>query len=80
MITREKDPPNLEMPFANLDGFITPNEQFYVRCHFPIPEIARNSDWHLKIEGAVDRPFELRYDELLPDENAHDRGNTGVRR
>ena len=63
MIIREREPPNLEMPFANLDGFITPNEQFYVRCHFPIPEITE-SDWCLRIEGAVDRPFEVRYDEL----------------
>ena len=51
------------MPFAHLDGFITPNDQFYVRCHFPIPEI-NGRDWRLKIEGAVDRPFELRYGEI----------------
>ena len=63
MIIRQEEPPNLEMPFGHLNGFITPNEQFYVRCHFPIPEIAER-DWRLKIEGAVDRPFELRYDEL----------------
>ena len=63
MIIREKEPPNLEMPFANLDGFITPNEQFYVRCHFPIPEIDERA-WRLKIEGAVDRPFELQYDQV----------------
>jgi DMSO/TMAO reductase YedYZ molybdopterin-dependent catalytic subunit len=63
MIIREKEPANLEMPFGSLDGFITPNEQFYVRCHFPIPSI-ETRDWWLKIEGAVDRPFELSYDEL----------------
>jgi DMSO/TMAO reductase YedYZ molybdopterin-dependent catalytic subunit len=63
VIIREKEPVNLEMPFASLDGFITPNEQFYVRCHFPIPEITEH-DWRLRIEGTVDRPFELRYDEL----------------
>jgi DMSO/TMAO reductase YedYZ molybdopterin-dependent catalytic subunit len=64
MIIREKEPANLEMPFAMLDGFITPNERFYVRCHFPIPQIEVR-DWRLKIEGAVDRPLELTYDELL---------------
>jgi DMSO/TMAO reductase YedYZ molybdopterin-dependent catalytic subunit len=63
VIIREREPVNLEMPFASLDGFITPNEQFYVRCHFPIPEITER-DWCLRIQGAVDRPFELRYDEL----------------
>jgi DMSO/TMAO reductase YedYZ molybdopterin-dependent catalytic subunit len=63
VIIREKEPANLEMPFTSLDGFITPNEQFYVRCHFPIPEIDARS-WRLKIEGAVDRPFALSYDEM----------------
>ena len=51
------------MPFATLDGFITPNEQFYVRCHFPVPQIELR-DWRLKVEGAVERPLEFTYDEL----------------
>ncbi|HEX4641340.1 MAG TPA: sulfite oxidase [Chthoniobacterales bacterium] len=63
LIVREQDPLNLEMPFSSLDGFITPNESFYVRCHFPIPEISAN-DWRLRIEGEVETPFELTYDEL----------------
>jgi DMSO/TMAO reductase YedYZ molybdopterin-dependent catalytic subunit len=63
MIIREKEPVNLEMPFASLDGFITPNEQFYVRCHFPIPQI-ETKNWKLKIEGAVDRPLELSFEEI----------------
>src|SRR5437879_470330 len=63
LILREQDPLNLEMPFASLDGLITPNESFYVRCHFPIPEISA-SDWRLRIEGEVEAPFELSYDEL----------------
>jgi DMSO/TMAO reductase YedYZ molybdopterin-dependent catalytic subunit len=64
LIVREQEPLNLEMPFSSLSGFITPNESFYVRCHFPIPEIAA-ADWRLKIEGEVDASFELTYDELL---------------
>jgi len=63
MIIREKEPVNLEMPFATLDGFLTPNEQFYVRCHFPIPQIDAK-EWRLKIEGAVDRPLELSFAEI----------------
>ena len=39
MIMREKSPVNLEMPFATLDGFITPNERFYLRNHSPIPQL-----------------------------------------
>lgn len=64
LIVREQEPLNLEMPFATLSGFITPNELFYVRGHFPIPEIAV-SDWRLRIEGEVEAPFELTYGELL---------------
>ncbi len=35
-----------------------------MRCHFPIPEISAEN-WSLKIEGEVEEPFELTYDELL---------------
>jgi DMSO/TMAO reductase YedYZ molybdopterin-dependent catalytic subunit len=64
LIVREQEPLNLEMPFSSLDSFITPNESFYVRCHFPVPEIAA-ADWRLKIEGEVASPFELGYNDLL---------------
>jgi len=63
-IVRCEQPLNLEMPFEQLDGFITPTEAFYVRTHFPIPEIDKNK-WRLRVEGEVKRPFELGYDELL---------------
>jgi DMSO/TMAO reductase YedYZ molybdopterin-dependent catalytic subunit len=63
LIVREQEPLNLEMPFSSLDGFITPNESFYVRCHFPIPEIS-TSDWRLRIEGEVEAPFEVNYEEI----------------
>lgn len=63
LIVREQEPLNLEMPFSTLSGFITPNESFYVRCHFPVPEIAV-ADWRLKVEGEVETPFELDYDTL----------------
>src|ERR1700704_2521343 len=63
MITREKEPPNLEMPFSALDNFVTPTERFYVRCHFPIPKI-NERDWRLKVEGEVARSFEVTMDDL----------------
>ncbi len=63
LIVRENNPPNLEMPFEALDGFATPNEAFYVRCHFPIPEIAEH-DWALSVEGCIENPFQVDYDEL----------------
>jgi DMSO/TMAO reductase YedYZ molybdopterin-dependent catalytic subunit len=63
VITRQKDPDNLEFPFPTLDSFLTPNERFYVRTHFEVPELDAKS-WRLKVEGAVERPFEIGYDEL----------------
>jgi len=63
LIIREKEPLNLEMPFAALDGRITPNERFFVRSHFAIPKLDVAS-WRLKVDGVVDRPFGLTYDEL----------------
>jgi DMSO/TMAO reductase YedYZ molybdopterin-dependent catalytic subunit len=63
-IVRSEEPLNLEMPFEKLDGFITPTESFYVRTHFPIPRIDRE-EWRLRVEGEVERPFEISYDELI---------------
>ena len=63
-IVRSEDPLNLEMPFESLDGFVTPTKSFYVRTHFPIPKIDRNK-WRLRIEGEVEKPFELSYEDLI---------------
>src|SRR6266705_1183723 len=63
-IVRGEDPLNLEMPFSSLDQFITPTESFYVRTHFPIPAIDKD-EWWLHVEGAVEKPFEINYEELL---------------
>jgi len=63
-IVRQEDPPNLEMPFEKLDGFITPTNSFYVRTHFPIPKIDKQT-WRLRVEGEVEKSFEISYDELL---------------
>ncbi len=63
-IVRGEDPLNLEMPFAALDSFITPTKLFYVRTHFPIPKIDKQT-WRLRVEGEVEKSFEISYDELL---------------
>src|SRR2546425_10881792 len=62
-IVRGAAPLNLEMPFETLDGFITPTKSFYVRTHFPVPKIDKNK-WRLRVEGEVEKPFEINYDEL----------------
>lgn len=44
---------------------VTPNEDFYrIDTALSIPQVDL-STWTLKIEGLVDRPYELTYDELL---------------
>jgi DMSO/TMAO reductase YedYZ molybdopterin-dependent catalytic subunit len=63
-IVRGESPLNLEMPFEKLEGFITPTESFYVRTHFPIPKIDKDA-WWLHVEGAVENPFPINYEQLL---------------
>jgi DMSO/TMAO reductase YedYZ molybdopterin-dependent catalytic subunit len=64
LILREREPENLEFPFSSLRSFITPNEQFFVRSHFAVPNVDVQS-WRLKIEGQVDHPSDIRFDDLL---------------
>jgi DMSO/TMAO reductase YedYZ molybdopterin-dependent catalytic subunit len=63
LITRERQPLNLEYPFAELSEFKTPISQFFVRTHFPIPTLNRN-DWTLSCTGHVLRAISFRYDDL----------------
>jgi DMSO/TMAO reductase YedYZ molybdopterin-dependent catalytic subunit len=63
-IVRSEEPLNLEMPFETVESFITPNKSFYVRTHFPIPKIDRDA-WWLHVEGDVEKPFAINYEELL---------------
>ena len=60
LIIRQKDPNNLEMPFDQLGDFITPVELFYIRSHFPTPELDPVS-YRLSIGGAVRRELRLSY-------------------
>lgn len=63
MITREKEPVNLEFPFPTLDGRITPNNQFYIRGHFHIPELDASA-WRLTIGGEVKQEVTFTYEDL----------------
>ena len=63
VITRQREPINVEYPFEALADFTTPNEQFYVRGHFPVPTIDA-ATYRLRIEGHVERPLELTLREL----------------
>src|SRR5947207_2441565 len=63
-IVRSENPLNLEMPFSDVDSFVTPTKSFYVRMHFPIPAIDRNA-WWLQVEGEVEKPFAINYEQLM---------------
>jgi DMSO/TMAO reductase YedYZ molybdopterin-dependent catalytic subunit len=63
MIIRQKKPENLEFPFETLDRFLTPNHQFFIRCHFAQPELDLDT-WRLRVEGEVERSLELDFHQL----------------
>jgi DMSO/TMAO reductase YedYZ molybdopterin-dependent catalytic subunit len=63
LISRSEGIVNLEMPFSTLEEFVTPVEKFYVRCHFPVPQIGA-AEWQLRVEGAVESPLQLTLDDL----------------
>src|SRR5882672_5872448 len=60
---RQKEPKNLEAPFDRIDSFLTPTDLFYIRSHFPAPDLDLAS-YQLRIDGAVRHPFTLSYEEL----------------
>src|ERR1700722_11684758 len=63
LIIRDKEPENLEFPFSALNGAVTATEQFFVRSHFPVPNLDVKM-WRLAVEGLVDQRLELSFDEL----------------
>jgi len=63
LIPRETNPDNLESPFADLKGLLTPTDQFFVRSHF-LPAKLDAKKFRLKVGGAVEKPLELTYDQL----------------
>lgn len=63
LIVRMNEPRNLEFPVSELREAIIPNEQFFVRSHFAVPTVDVKN-WRLTVEGAVETPLELTYDEL----------------
>src|ERR1700687_2329936 len=63
LIIRQKDPNNLEMPSDQLGDFITPSELFYIRSHFPTPELDPVA-YRLSISGAVRNQLTLSYADI----------------
>jgi DMSO/TMAO reductase YedYZ molybdopterin-dependent catalytic subunit len=63
LIIRQMEPKNLETPFDMVDSYLTPTELFYIRSHFPTPNLNETS-YRLRIDGAVRRPLSLSYEQL----------------
>ena len=51
------------MPFDQLSDFITPSELFYIRSHFPTPELDPVA-FRLRIRGAVRNELSLSYADI----------------
>jgi DMSO/TMAO reductase YedYZ molybdopterin-dependent catalytic subunit len=62
-IVLSEKPLVLETPVEGLSDFNTPTKSFYVRSHFPIPKIDETK-WRLRVEGEVEKPFEIDFGEL----------------
>jgi DMSO/TMAO reductase YedYZ molybdopterin-dependent catalytic subunit len=59
---RTPDAANREAKFSSLRTFLTPNEEFFVRNHFPPPKLSQTSK--LRVSGRVHSPFEIAYAEI----------------
>jgi DMSO/TMAO reductase YedYZ molybdopterin-dependent catalytic subunit len=56
-------PENSETPLESVHGWVTPNRLFFVRNHFPAPNLDR-AGWRLRVGGLVERPLELSFEDL----------------
>src|ERR1700747_230089 len=71
MIVRGRLPFNAEPPPALLAASdITGVDTFYARNHGPFPDIPR-AQLRLTIDGSVDRPLTLTYDQLIDEFTTH---------
>ncbi|MBA4170496.1 MAG: sulfite oxidase [Chloroflexi bacterium] len=57
------EPPNAETDLAALGPDVTPLDQFYTRCNFPIPRL-HSTTWRLQLSGAFNLPRAWTMDEL----------------
>lgn len=64
LVVVSSSPLNAETRLALHRGVVTPNDAFYVRSHFPAPDIDRLT-WRLRVEGDVEQPLSLAFDELF---------------
>jgi len=64
LVVHHAHPLNVETPQHLLrEGFVTPADAFYVRCHGDVPEVDPGS-YRLKVSGLVGRPLRLSLEEI----------------
>src|SRR5437763_9668818 len=56
-------PENSETPLEAVRSWVTPTRLFFVRNHFPVPDIDPDA-WRLSVAGCVARPRQWTWDEL----------------
>ncbi len=57
--------PTTELGVEGISTFVTPNDGFYrIDTALVVPQVSKDS-WSLKIDGLVDNPMELTFDDLL---------------
>ncbi|MBI1917971.1 MAG: sulfite oxidase [Planctomycetes bacterium] len=56
-------PENSETPLESIRSWVTPTRLFFVRNHFPVPEVDLDR-WRLAVEGCVAWPRRWSFDEL----------------
>jgi len=72
MIVRANQPYNAEPPPAVLaDSALTPIDAFYARNHGSFPDTAPQ-DWQLTVNGQVERPLTVTYEQLTTEFDQHD--------
>jgi anti-anti-sigma factor len=65
MVVHRAHPLNCETSIPALfGGAVMPNRRFYVRNHFPIPQLNASS-WRLNVGGMVERPLSLSLRDLV---------------
>jgi DMSO/TMAO reductase YedYZ molybdopterin-dependent catalytic subunit len=63
LVVVKQKPFNAEAPLAQQIGVLTATPLHYVRTNFGIPRLCAQ-DWRLALDGEVERPYQLTYDEL----------------
>lgn len=58
-----ESPENSETPLSELRSWVTPNNLFFVRNHFDVPEISLD-DWRLRVSGLVERELTLDWNAI----------------